>query len=68
MFNLKVKCSSIITEKANEMSVCKDKVYFPDPKKTYDKNGKDSMLKYVEQFDKLNALVPGGTVVKGKRI
>ena len=46
----------------------KTKFYFPDPKKTYDKNGKDSMLKYVEQFDKLNALVPGGTVVKGKQI
>jgi len=50
------------------VSLPKQKFNFPDPKRTYDRDGKDSMLKYVEQFDKVNGLKSGGTVVKGQRI
>ena len=50
------------------VSLPKGKFNFPDPKRTYDRNGKDDIVRYVEQFDRINALVPGGTIVKGKRI
>lgn len=46
----------------------KGKIVIPPGKFIYDKTGKDSILKYIEWFDRLNVLVPGGTVVNGKRI
>jgi hypothetical protein len=50
------------------MRIPKGQLKFPDPKRIYDRDGKDSMLKYVEQFDRVNSLKPGGTVVNGKRV
>ena len=41
---------------------------FPDPKHTYDRNGKDDIVRYIKLFDMANRLVPGGTFVKGKQI
>lgn len=46
----------------------KGKIVIPDGKFIYDKAGKNLILKYIELFDRFNRLVPGGTVVNGKRI
>jgi len=44
------------------------KLNFPDPKRIYDRNGKDDIVLYIKEFDRCNALRPGGTFVKGERI
>lgn len=46
----------------------KGNLKFPDPRHTYDKNGKDDIARYVAAFDRANNFVPGGTFVKGKRV
>jgi hypothetical protein len=50
------------------VSLPKGRLNFPDPKRTYDRNGKDDIIKYIQLFDRVNQLVPGGTFVKGKQI
>ena len=46
----------------------KGKLNIPDPKRTYDRNGKDDIVGYIELFDRANNLVRGGTFVKGKYV
>lgn len=46
----------------------KGELNLPDPRYTYNRNGKDDIVKYIAAFDKVNRLAPGGTFVKGKQI
>lgn len=49
-------------------SLPKGRLNFSRSEYTYDRNGKDDIVKYIQLFDRINRLVSGGTLVKGKQI